>query len=131
MQFSAWGSSYESSVIHSTGPTELFQFCKQLFTKWQIDSFVKQRGRYHHHSVSIRCVLALAEDGWMHLIIPSMITLTPSYHHVRLAASSTSNSILFTLSSTCLLHICFGLSQFRCPFTSSINAFLERYHHPS
>ena len=42
-----------------------------------VDGFVKQRGHFHHHPVSIQCVLALVKGGQMHLIIPSMITLTP------------------------------------------------------
>ena len=65
-------------------------------------------------------VFLVTEGGRMH-VISSVIALTPSLHLVRFAASSTSNPILFTLSLTCLLHVCFGLPRFRCPFISSIN----------
>ena len=53
------------------------------------------------------------------------IALIPYFHLVRFVASSTSNPILFTLSSTCLLHVCFGLPHFRCSFTASINVFFR------
>ena len=66
-------------------------------------------------------VFLVTEGSRMHLIT-SAFALTPSLHLVRFAASSTSNPILFALSSTCLLHLCFGLPRFRCLFTSSINA---------
>ena len=89
-----------------------------------VDDFVKQRGHYHHHPFSIWPVLVLVEGGRMHLISLA-IALTPYFHLVRFAAFSTSNPILFTLSSTCFLHVCFGLSHFRCPFTASINAFFR------
>ena len=88
-----------------------------------VDGFVKQRGRYHHHPVSILC-------GWFKSRMAECTSfpqrsLSPSSHLVRFAASSTSNPILFTFYSTCLLHICFGLPRFRCPYTSSINAFFR------
>ena len=60
----------------------------------------------------------------MHLITAAIV-LTPSLHLKRCAASSTSNPILFTLSSTGLLHVCFGLPRFRYPFTSNINALFK------
>ena len=87
-----------------------------------VDGFVKQRRHYHHHPVSIRC-------GWSRSRVAGCTTLpqrslSPSSHLVRFAGSSSCNPILFTFSSTCLLHICFGLPQFRCPFTSSISALI-------
>ena len=87
-----------------------------------VKSFLKQRGHYHHQPVSIWRVLVLVQGGRMHFI-PLAIALTPYFHLIRFVASSISNPILFTLSSTCLLHVCFGLPHFRCPFTASINAF--------
>ena len=73
-------------------------------------------------------VFLLTEGGRMHLI-PSAITLTSSLHLVCFAASSTSNPILSTLSSTCLLHVCFCLVHFRCLFTSNINALFRTLYH--
>ena len=60
--------------------------------------------------------------GGRMILIPSTIAVTPSLHLVRFAASSTSNLVLFTSSSTCLLLVCFGLPRFCYPFASSINA---------
>ena len=48
--------------------------------------FVKQKGHYHDHPVSIRWVLVLVEGAQTHLIL-SAIALTLSFHLVRFAAS--------------------------------------------
>ena len=48
-----------------------------------------------------------------------------SLHLVRFAASSTSNPIIFTLSSACLFHVCFCFPRFHCPFPSSIHALFK------
>ena len=73
----------------------------QAVFRRMVDGFVKQRGHYHHHSVSIWC-------GWPWSRVARCTSfpqrsLSPSLHLVRFAASSTSNPMLFTFSSTCLL----------------------------
>ena len=91
-----------------------------------VDGFVKQRGHYHDHPVSIRWVLDFGLGrGWPDAphslsdrsyslfsccVICCLTLLQPNFIY-----------ILFNL----LLHICFDLPRFRCPFTSSINAFLR------
>ena len=93
-----------------------------------IDGFVQQRG--HYHPVSIWRVLVLVEGGRMHLISLT-IALTPYFHLVRFAASSTSNPSLFTLSSTspsmsALAFLAFAAHILQASMPSS-----ERYHTPS
>ena len=95
-----------------------------------IDGFVKQRGRYHDHQVSIRWVLVLVEGGQTHLI-PSAIALTPSFHFVRFAALSSSNLILFTFSSTCSSVSALAFLDFAAHSLQASKPSLERYHHPS
>ena len=96
----------------------------------KVDGFVKQRGHYHDHPVSIRWVLVLVEGGQTHLIL-SAIALTPSFHLVRFTASYSSNPILFTFSSTCssisaLVFLDFAVHSLQASMPS-----LERYHHLS
>ena len=49
------------------------------------------------------------------------LSLSLFLHLARFAASSIPIPVIFTFSSTCLLHVCSDLPRFRCPFTSSMN----------
>ena len=95
-----------------------------------VDGFVTQRGHYHDHLVSIRWVLVLVEGGRTHLI-PSAIALTPSFHLVRFAASSSSNAILFAFSSTCSSISTLAFLNFAAHSSQASMSSLESYHHPS
>ena len=95
-----------------------------------VDGFVKQRGHYHDHPVSIRWVLFLVEGGRTHLIL-SAIALTPSSHLVQFAASYSSNPILFTFSSTCSSISALVFLDFAAHSLQASMSSLERYHHLS
>ena len=95
-----------------------------------VDGFVKQRGHYHHHPVSIQWVLVLVEGGRTHLI-PSTIAFIPSFHLVRFAASSSSNPILFTFSSTCSSISASAFLNFAAHSLQASLPSLKRYHHLS
>ena len=73
-------------------------------------------------------VFLVTEGGWMHLI-PSAIAFT--LHVVRFAALSTSDPILFTHFSTCLLMSALGFFTFSAHLLQASMPYLERYHHPS
>ena len=93
-----------------------------------VDGFVKQRGHYHHHPVSIRCVLAMVEGSRMHLIIPSTITLTPSFDFVRLQPRPPPTqlylqSLQLVSSISALAFLDFVAHSLQAPMPS-----LERYH---
>ena len=96
----------------------------------KVDGFVKQIGHYHDHPVSIRWVLVLIEGGQTHLIL-SAIALTSSFHLVGLAASYSSNPILFKFSSTCSSISALAFFDFADHSLQASMLSLERYHHLS
>ena len=102
----------------------------QVTLRREVDGFVKQRGHYLDHPVSIRLVLVLVEGGRTHLIL-SAIALTTPFHLVRFAASSSSNPILFKFSSTCSSISALAYLDFAAHLLQASMPSLERYHHLS
>ena len=85
-----------------------------------VDGFVKQRGHYYHHPVSIRWVLDFGLGRRWPDAPPSLSdrsqSLFPSCVNCSLILLQPNFAYIL---SNLLLHICFGLPRFRCPFISS------------